>query len=145
MNDINHVTITGRLTREPDFRCTANGLSVLNLDVAVNTTRGRGDDRKEETCFVDVTVFGGQAEFLQRALRKGTRVLAVGRLRDDEWKDKATGKARRHKRLYASRVDPLADCGLPSADCGMAEQRSDAAAVDAGPKQEELPDDDIPF
>jgi len=84
--DINRVTLVGRLTRDPELRHLASGNAVLQLGVAVN---GR---RKDETGnwvdkpnFIDVKVFGNQAEMLSQHLAKGRRVGVDGRLDWSSW------------------------------------------------------------
>src|SRR5215471_5172808 len=61
MAQFNKIILIGNLTRDPELRYTPNGTAVTRMGLAVNTTFGQGDDRKDTVCFIDVTVFGRQA------------------------------------------------------------------------------------
>ena len=84
---INHVTITGNLTRDPELRATSTGLQVLDMGVAVNDRRRNQATGEWEDVpnFVDCTVFGKRAEALSRILAKGAKVAVSGRLRYSSW------------------------------------------------------------
>lgn len=73
MSDINDVSLTGRLTRDPDFRVTAGGTQLLSFGLAFNTSvRNRQTGEWEERGnFIDCTVFGKRAESLSNYLVKG--------------------------------------------------------------------------
>ena len=90
----NRVILIGNLTRDPELRYTPSGVAVCDLSLAVSSTRGKGADRKEETVFVDVTVWERMAENCNEYLSKGRPVLVEGRLRQDTWDDRETGKKR---------------------------------------------------
>lgn len=84
---INRVTITGNLTRDPELRSTAGGMSVLKLGVAVNDRAknqqtGEWEDRPN---FIDCTMFGTRAESVSRFLSKGAKVAIEGKLRWSSW------------------------------------------------------------
>ena len=84
---INFAVVSGNLTRDPEFRQTQTGFSVLSGGVAVNDRvknqqTGQWEDRPN---YVDWTVFGSRAESLQRILVKGMRVTLTGRLRWSQW------------------------------------------------------------
>lgn len=84
---INHVSISGNLTRDPELRSTSGGMQVLSLGVAVNErvksqSTGEWEDRPS---FVDCVVFGKRAESLSRFLAKGAKVAVSGRLRYSAW------------------------------------------------------------
>ena len=81
---INKVILQGNLTRNPDFRNTASGNAVCSMTVAHN--RKSGD--REETLFVDVTVWGKSAEYCRQYLAKGSPVLIEGRLTLETWQGK---------------------------------------------------------
>lgn len=87
--------LIGNLTRDPELRHTPKGTAVAELGLAIN--RVWMDDQKgkqEETTFVDVTLWGRQAELAQQYLSKGRPVYIEGRLNLDTWDDKATGQKR---------------------------------------------------
>ncbi|NLF19299.1 MAG: single-stranded DNA-binding protein [Lentisphaerae bacterium] len=121
MAALNKVILLGHLTRDPELRRTPQGTSVCVLGLAVNRrlTTASGESR-EETCFVDIDVWGRQAESCAQYLRKGSAALVDGSLRLDQWDDRETGKRRSRLKVMADRVQfigpPAAsDGGVPSA------------------------------
>lgn len=86
MLNINRVTLMGNLTRDPEVRYTPSGRAVCDLGMAVNRRfRGSDGQDRDETCFVNVTAWGWQAEAVARELRKGSPVFVDGRLKYDQW------------------------------------------------------------
>jgi len=101
---LNRVLIAGRLTRKPELRKTPNGICVTDLLIALNrefTTLG--GDRQQEVCFVDVVVWGKQAETCVNSLDCSSPVLIEGRLQLDVWHAK-DGEKRCKLRVAAERV-----------------------------------------
>ncbi len=108
MADLNKVFLIGRLTFDPELRRTATGTAVTELRMA--TTRkwqGRDGESREETLFIDVTVWDRQAETCCQFLRKGSSIHVEGSLKTDTWDDKTTGEKRSKIRLTAERVQFL--------------------------------------
>lgn len=107
MAALNKVIIAGRLTRKPELRKTPGGVSVTDLLVALNrefvTAAG---DKQQEVCFVDVVVWGKQAENCVNALDCSSTVLVEGRLQLDVWYAK-DGDKRCKLRVAAERVQFL--------------------------------------
>lgn len=85
MANLNHITLAGYLTRDPELRVTANGTSVATLGLAINHRYRQGDEWREEVCYIDCTVFGRQAESATAYLSKGSPLLVEGRLRWRSW------------------------------------------------------------
>ena len=86
MQDMNVVTLTARLTKDPELRQTRSEHSVSTLRVAIQRPSSRdGEDRG--AVFYDVEVWNGTAENCVRYLSKGSRIAIVGRLELDQWKD----------------------------------------------------------
>jgi single-strand DNA-binding protein len=140
--DINRVTLVGRLTRDPELRHLPSGSAVLQLGVAVN---GR---RKDETGnwvdkpnFIDVKVFGNQAEMLSQHLAKGRRIGVDGRLDWSSW-EAQDGTKRSKVEVVAESVQFLDS----RTDGGEGGERqfvpAGAATDDFSPTGS---DDDIPF
>jgi single-strand DNA-binding protein len=79
------IVLVGNLGRDPELRYTPNGQAVTNLSVASNRryTDSSGQ-RREETIWFRVSVWGNQAEVVNQYLRKGRQVLVEGRLVPDE-------------------------------------------------------------
>ncbi len=105
---LNKVIIAGRLTRKPELRKTPNGVAVTDLLVALNRDFvTQGGERQQEVCFVDVVVWGKQAESCVNALDTSSTVLVEGRLQLDVWYANG-GKDKRCKlRVAAERVQFL--------------------------------------
>ena len=84
---INKVVISGNLTRDPELRSTAGGLSVLSMGVAVNDRRRNQQTGEWEDYpnFIDCTMFGKRAESVSRFLSKGSKVAIEGKLRYSSW------------------------------------------------------------
>jgi len=103
---INRVNITGNLTRDPELRATAGGMSVLKLGVAVNDRRKNQSTGEWEDApnFVDVTVFGARAEALSRFLSKGAKVAIEGKLRWSQWESPA-GEKRSKLEVVADEIE----------------------------------------
>lgn len=105
---INRVVITGNLTRDPELRSTAGGMSVLKLGVAVNDRRKNQQTGEWEDVpnFVDVTVFGARGEALNRFLAKGSKVAIEGKLRWSQWEN-PQGEKRSKLEVVADEVEFL--------------------------------------
>ena len=102
--NLNSVTIGGNLARDIETRYTQSGTCVGNTAVAVNRTKGKGDDRQEEVTFIDVTLWGKDAENAAQYLHKGSGVVIEGRLTVESWEDRDTGKKRSRMIVTAERV-----------------------------------------
>jgi len=86
MASFNKVILLGNLTRDPETRVTANGLTICKLGMAVSRVYSTKDgERKEETTFVDIDAFGKQAEVITKYMRKGRPLMVEGRLKLDQW------------------------------------------------------------
>lgn len=96
---INQVILMGRLTRDPETRTTPSGKSVTSFSLAVD--RVGQDDQAD---FFDVTAWEKTGELVQQYLTKGRRALIQGRLRQDSWDDKETGKKRSRVEVTATDV-----------------------------------------
>jgi len=80
--DLNSVSLTARLTRDPEGRTTPSGTSVCRMRIAVNGFTGNGEPKAD---YLDVVVFGRQAESCGQYLHKGSRVCVAGHLANNEW------------------------------------------------------------
>ena len=109
MANINRVTITGNLTREPDLRSLPSGMAVCELGVAVNHRRkdNATDQWIEEPNYFNVVVFGAQGENCAQYLSKGRPVAIDGRLRWSSWEDKNGGGKRSKVEIVAQTVQFL--------------------------------------
>jgi len=104
---LNKVMIAGRLTRKPEIRKTPAGASVTDLLIALNRDFvSQSGERQQEVCFVDVVVWGKQAETCVYVLDVSSSVLVEGRLQLDVWHAKQ-GDKRCKLRIAAERVQFL--------------------------------------
>lgn len=104
---LNKVLIAGRLTRKPELRKTPNGVAVTDLLMALNRDYvNLFGERQQEVCFVDVVVWGKQAEVCVQMLECSSTVLVEGRLQLDVWHAK-DGEKRCKLRVAAERVQFL--------------------------------------
>lgn len=135
MSDVNQVVLSGRLTADPVRRATKTGKTVANFRIASN--RFYAD--KEETVFIDVTVWNRAAEAVLEYLRKGSMVLVTGRLEYDVWEDR-DGKKRTTYRIQADRVTFLE---RPRKQDGKeaAEEAAEAALPEADPFGDDVGDE----
>ena len=110
MANLNKVLILGNLTRDPELRYTPKGTAVADIGIAVNRVwNNEQGQRQEETTFVDVTLWGRQAELAQQYLTKGRGVFIEGRLQMDTWDDKQTGQKRSKLKVVAENLQFLPD------------------------------------
>ncbi len=96
---INQVILMGRLTRDPEQRTTASGKTNASFSIAVD--RFGQDDQAD---FFDVTAWEKLGELAVQYISKGSRVLVQGRLRQDSWEDKETGKRRSRIEVTATDI-----------------------------------------
>ncbi len=86
MANFNRVILLGNLTRDPQLRYLPNNTAVCEFGLAVNRRwRDADGNMREETCFVDVSAFGRQAETINQYMSKGRPILIEGRLKFDSW------------------------------------------------------------
>lgn len=83
----NKVVLVGNLTRDIELRYTTTGSAIGNTGIAVTRKFSVNGEKREETCFIDITFFGKQAEIANQYLNKGSKVLVEGRLKFDQWTD----------------------------------------------------------
>jgi len=108
MASYNKVFLLGNLTRDPEVRYTPKGSAVADLGIAVNRqyTLDNGEKREEVT-FVDVTLWGRQAEVAGEYLKKGRSVFIEGRLQLDTWDDKQSGQKRSKLKVIGEMMQML--------------------------------------
>lgn len=105
MQNINRVTISGNLTRDPELKATQSGKSVLHFGMAVNDSRLNPQTQQWEdrANFIDVVVFGNMADSLSKMLRKGMKVFVDGKLRYTSWE--SNGQKRSKVEVVAQHVE----------------------------------------
>ena len=161
MASFNKVILVGNLTRDPQVRYTPGGSAVAEVGLAVNRSwfDKNSNSRKEETTFVDVTLWGRTAEVASEYLTKGRSVLIEGRLQLDQWDDKESGQKRSKLKVVGENMTMLGgrgesggggqqgggySTGSGSPSQGNASNPTDSFYNDA-PSGGGMPDDDVPF
>lgn len=120
--NVNLVALLGNLTRDPELRYTPNGSAVCRLGLALNRRyRTAAGGLQEETSFVEVVVWGKQAEVVAAHMAKGRAVFVEGRLQQDTWETEA-GERRSRLKVVAQRVTFLRRNGGPAAPGAPAEE-----------------------
>jgi len=157
MASLNKVFLIGNLTRDPELRYTPSGTPICQFRLAVNrrfTTRD--GEQRDETCFVDVSMWGRRGEVISEYFSKGSPILIEGRLKLDTWE---TADGRRSKLSVVA--ENFEFMGRAPSDGVPAEAESDRSRRPQGQRrapppaeqEEELPqeegfdvsDDEIPF
>ncbi|VAX20285.1 Single-stranded DNA-binding protein [hydrothermal vent metagenome] len=133
MSSLNKVILIGNLTRDPELRYTPSGTAITKFGLATNRKFKKGEELKEEVCFVDITVWGRQAESCSEYLSKGRSVCVEGRLSFSQWETE-DGQKRSKLEVVGERVLFLGGRG----DGGQPKE----AGIDSAPAPS---DDDVPF
>ncbi|MDH3981322.1 MAG: single-stranded DNA-binding protein [Kiritimatiellaceae bacterium] len=144
MASYNRVLLMGNLTRNPEIRYTPSGTAVADLGLAINENfKNKAGETVEQTCFVDVVVWGRQAETSAEYLHKGSPVFVEGRLQLDQWENQQ-GEKRSKLRVRADRVQFL---GTPGKGTEISVEPATSAPQEATepPVPHMDDDDDVPF
>ena len=91
---LNHITIMGRLVRDPELRRTGSGIAVASFTVAVDRDFGGRDGGEKETDFIDCVAWRQTGEFVSKYFTKGRMIVVSGRLQIRSWNDKDGNKRR---------------------------------------------------
>lgn len=167
MGSFNKVILMGNLTRDPQVRYTPGGTAVADIGLAVNRTwfDKQSNSKRDETTFVDITLWGRQAEIAGEYLSKGRSVLIEGRLHLDTWDDKESGQKRSKLKVVCENMTmvggrseggggPPQRGGGGSAGGGRSAPRGDSGAQEEPPHPADsfydspgpdAPDDEVPF
>ena len=149
MANFNKVMLMGNLTRDPEIRYTPKGTAVAEIGLAINRYfSGESGDKREETTFVDVTLWGRTAEIASEYLKKGRPVFIEGRLQLDTWEDKQSGQKRSKLRVVAEGMQLLGP--RPGAGGAAEENAGGHSGSSSPPPRKSAPppepdDDEIPF
>ena len=100
---LNHITIMGRLTRDPELRRTGSGVAVASFTVAVDRDFGGREGGERETDFIDCVAWRQTGEFVSKYFTKGRMIVVSGRLQIRSWTDK-DGNKRRTAEVVADNV-----------------------------------------
>ena len=91
---LNHITIMGRLTRDPELRYTQSQTPVASFSLAVDRDYGSRDGGEKQTDFIDCVAWRQTAEFVSKYFTKGSMAVVSGRLQIRDWTDREGGKRR---------------------------------------------------
>lgn len=153
-NDINHVTIIGRTTRDLELRYTPAGTAVASFSIANGKSYTVGTEKKEQVSYFDVTVWGKLAEVMTEWVKEGQQLCIEGRLQQTRWDDQ-DGKKRSKVEIILSSFQFLGgkkDGGEGQTSSEPSPQGA-AGKVNEGFRGEDVPnyednpfsDEDIPF
>ena len=151
MASFNKVILLGNLTRDPEVRYTPKGTAVTELGMAVNRVyTAENGEKREETTFVDVTLWGRTAEIAGEYLKKGRPVFIEGRLQLDTWDDKQSGQKRSKLKVVGEGLQLLGSRpGGGGGGGGDEESSGSSRASRPAPPPKAAPagadDDEIPF
>jgi len=156
MASYNRVILMGNLTRDPEHKVLPSGQSVCRLGLACNRSfkNKQTGALTQEVCFIDVDVWGAQAENCQQFLAKGRGVLIEGRLKQDTWDQ--DGQKRSKHSIVADRVTFLQGGGQDDASADTSSAADDFVATptvsssfkasgEVSLKGQKPFDDDLPF
>ena len=157
MANFNKVFLMGNLTRDPELRYTPSGTAVCEFGLAVNRTYTTGGEQRQETCFVDVKMWGRRGVVISEYFTKGRPIFIEGRLEFDTWE---TPDGRRSRlRVVAENFEfiggrgPAAqgERGAPERTEGQRQARGGKQPASQKPPEEtpdegfDVADDEIPF
>jgi single-strand DNA-binding protein len=115
MAGFNKIILMGNLTRDPEIRYAPNGTPVANFGLAVNRRYRQAEELREDVCFIDIVIFGKQAETCGQYLSKGQGALIEGRLQMRKFETKDGQKVTKHEvvaenvRFLSKRTDQSGD------------------------------------
>jgi single-strand DNA-binding protein len=151
---VNKVILVGNLGKDPEVKYTAGGQAVANFSVATSRswTDKQSGQKKEETEWHNIEVWGKQAELCGQYLSKGRQVFIEGRLKTDKWQDKQSGQDRYRVKVVAESVRFLSG-GDRTRGAGAGRSQSNDDAGGPPPGMDDGPGDaggnggadDIPF
>lgn len=134
MASFNKVILVGNLTRDPQVKYTTGGSAVTEIGLAVNRRwlDKQSNQWKDETTFVDVTLWGRTAEIAGEYLAKGRQVLIEGRLQLDTWDDRESGQKRSKLRVVGENMTMLGNKGDGGGGGGGRPQNSRSSGFSGG-------------
>lgn len=141
---VNKVMLVGNLGRDPEMRALPSGQQVANFSLATSRRyKDRDGNRKDETEWHNIVVYGKQAEIAGQYLTKGKMVFVEGRIQTRSWDDKESGKKQYKTEIICENFQMLGSKG----DGGGGGRDAGASAPAGGGSDpgHEFQDDDIPF
>lgn len=141
---LNHITIMGRLTRDPELRFTASKTPVASFTVAVERDFANRDGGDKETDFIDCVAWNKTAEFVNKYFRKGSLSVVSGRLQIRNWTDKSGG-ARKAAEVVVDSMYFAESKQRDASDNPKTPQPAKSGGVDVPFTEFDDADDELPF
>ena len=140
---LNHITIMGRLTRDPEMRTTQSGVSVASFTLAVDRDFGGRDGGEKQTDFIDCTAWRHTAEFVSKYFSKGRIAVVSGRLQIDNYTDN-DGNKRKSAKVVADNIY-FGDSKKDGATGGQSDEAASFTPASAGFVPVEVDNSELPF
>lgn len=140
MTTYNRVFLIGNLTRDPEMRQLPSGQSICRLGLATNRQFKNKQTGvvTQEVCFIDVDVWGAQAESCRQFLQKGKQVLIEGRIKYDQWKDSQTGQNKSKHSIVADSVQFLGGLSSKLDENSLHSAADEGMAVPSSEKPDDI-------
>lgn len=152
-NDLNHVFMIARATKDPELKFTQGGTAVASLSVANNKTFTQNNEKKQQVSFFSCIAWGKLGETIAQYVKKGQRIGIEGKLQQRSWQDQS-GQKRSVVEIVIENFQFLDGKGgreseSQEADTGAGDLLSSGTEQSGSPSFEEqsphFSDDDIPF
>lgn len=137
----NRVVLVGHLTKPIELRYTQGGAAIGSSGIAVTRKYTLNGEKREETCFIDITFFGKQAEVSNQYLQKGSKLLVEGRLKFDQWQD-SNGQNRSKHSVAVEVMEMLGDGQRAGNNQGGYSNQRPQQSASKKPQQQKPPADD---
>ena len=154
MVSYNKVILIGNLTKDPEIRYIPSGTPVASFRLAVNHRYKQGEEVREDVCFIDIVVFGKQAENCGQYLSKGSSVIVDGRIQERRWETEEGQKRSKHEvvaqtvRFFPRRAEATGKAAQVGANPGSTLEEGSwgpEAEPAAGPGGSSSAGNDVPF
>lgn len=145
----NKVVIVGNLTRDIELRYTPSGAAIGKSAIAATHKFTINGEKKEDTCFIDISFFGKGAEIANQYLRKGSKLLIEGRLKFEQWTDQ-NGQNRSKHSISVESMEMLGSKeGEPQKSntyqVGGTSHQSQGTQRKSEPQYNDVPDIDVDY
>lgn len=140
---LNHITIMGRLTRDPEMRTTQSGVAVASFTLAVDRDFGGKDGAEKQTDFIDCTAWRHTAEFVSKYFSKGRMAVVSGRLQIDNYTDN-DGNKRKSAKVIADNIY-FGDSKKDGATGGQSDEAASFTPASSGFVPADVDDSQLPF
>jgi single-strand DNA-binding protein len=146
MASLNKVFLMGNLTRDPELRYTPAGLAVASFGIAINSAwTAKSGEKKEEVCYVDISIFGRRAEVVGEYFSKGSPIFIEGRLQFNQWETK-DGQKRSALRVVADNFQFIGvSAKRPGGEAGSTSKEGKSPNIMPEDVNLDINNEEIPF